>query len=264
MIPIEVKSAVEGQEAKVPSGCQQCRGENALDFDFDYAYQPIVNVVSRSIYAHEALVRGLNGESAFSVLSKVNDRNRYSFDQACRVKAVKGAAELGMKELLSINFLPNAVYRPAACIQSTFEAARAYQFPIERIIFEVAESEQVHDRPHLVNIFEEYRRFGFATAIDDFGAGYAGLNLLAEYQPDIVKIDMELVRNIDQSKSRQTIVSGIMAICKGLNIRVLAEGIETKAERDFLASAGIELMQGYLFCKPMFRALGQINPDALD
>lgn len=252
-------------QSNTPSlACQKCKEGQQLDFDIAFAYQPIVDLRSRTIYAHEALVRGPNGESAFSVLSKVTDENRYSFDQACRVEAIRGAAELGLQEYLSINFLPNAVYQPAACIRSTFEAAQRYQFPIERIIFEVTEGERVDDRPHLVNIFREYSRFGFRTAIDDFGAGYAGLNLLSEYQPDIVKIDMDLIRNIDTSKPKQVIVHGIVAICAGLNVRVLAEGIETKAERDFLRDAGIELMQGYLFCKPAFRAIGVIDPDAWD
>jgi EAL domain-containing protein (putative c-di-GMP-specific phosphodiesterase class I) len=246
----------------VPVGCKKCKDGQELGFDIVFAYQPIVDLSTRSIYAHEALVRGPNGESAFSVLSQVTDATRYSFDQACRVQAIRGAAELGLKELLSINFLPNAVYQPAACIRSTFEAAQRYQFPIERIIFEVTEGERVQDRPHLVNIFQEYRRFGFRTAIDDFGAGYAGLNLLAEYQPDIIKIDMDLVRDIDTSKPKQAIVNGIVGICAALNVRVLAEGIETKAERDFLRNAGIELMQGYLFCKPAFRAIGVIEPSA--
>ena len=199
------------------------------------------------------MVRGPNGESAYTVLSQVTDDNCYSFDQACRVEAIRGAAGLGMKELLSINFLPNAVYQPAACIRTTFEAARLYQFPIEQIIFEVTEGERIVDRPHLVNIFRAYRRFGFRTAIDDFGAGYAGLNLLAEYQPDIVKIDMDLVRGIDTSQPKQAIVKGIVSICAALKVRVLAEGIETTAERDFLSSTGIDLMQGYLFCKPAFQ-----------
>jgi EAL domain-containing protein (putative c-di-GMP-specific phosphodiesterase class I) len=243
-----------------PAGCVQCKNKSGLAFELAYAYQPIVDIDKRTIYAHEALVRGPNGESAHSVLSQVNDENRYSFDQACRVEAIKGAAALGMQELLSINFLPNAVYRPEACIRSTLEAARLYQFPIDRIIFEVTEGEQVQDRPHLVNIFREYQRFGFRTAIDDFGAGYAGLNLLSEYQPDIIKIDMELVRDVDTSKPKQAIIHGIMSICAELNVRVLAEGIETGAERDFLRGAGISLMQGFLFSKPAFRALGVIDP----
>jgi EAL domain-containing protein (putative c-di-GMP-specific phosphodiesterase class I) len=257
MIPI---CPADDAHVKPVPACVQCRSNDELGFDFDYAYQPIIHLRQRVIYAHEALVRGPNGESAYSVLSKVNDANRYMFDQACRVRAIRGAAELGIAELLSINFLPNAVYRPEACIRSTFNAAREYGFPIERIIFEVTESEQVMDRPHLVNIFEEYRRFGFRTAIDDFGAGYAGLNLLSEFQPDIIKIDMQLVRDIDTSPAKQAIVAGIVGICASLDIEVLAEGIETPGERDFLRDAGVDLMQGYLFCKPAFRAIGVIDP----
>jgi EAL domain-containing protein (putative c-di-GMP-specific phosphodiesterase class I) len=255
MIPIQTSG-------EASPACGSCKDADGLDFDFEYAYQPIVDLSLRAIVAHEALVRGPNGESAFSVLSQVNDSNRYSFDQACRVKAIRGAAELDMMELLSINFLPNAVYRPEACIRSTFAAAKEHRFPIEQIIFEVTESEQVMNRPHLVNIFREYRRYGFHTAIDDFGAGYAGLNLLSEFQPDIIKIDMELVRGIDQSAPRQAIVAGIVSICQALDIKVLAEGIETPAERDSLHAAGITLMQGYLFSKPAFRALGTVPDEA--
>jgi EAL domain-containing protein (putative c-di-GMP-specific phosphodiesterase class I) len=250
------------QQSPLPAGCVQCKNGRDLDFNFIFAYQPIVDLSTHSIYAHEALVRGPNGESAYSVLSQVTEANRYSFDQACRVRAIHGAAALGMKELLSINFLPNAVYRPEACIRTTFEAARLCNFPIEQIIFEVTEGEQILDRPHLVNIFREYRRFGFRTAIDDFGAGYAGLNLLADYQPDIIKIDMDLVRDIDTSKPKQAIVHGIIAMCAALNVRVLAEGIETPAERDFLRNAGIDLMQGYLFCKPALQAIGIVDPSS--
>ena len=239
-------------------GCNRCKDLEELDFDFTFAYQPIVDIHARAIFAHEALVRGPNGESAASVLAKVNADNRYRFDQGCRVKAVMLAAQLGMKEFLSINFLPNAVYQPEACIRSTFEAATKYNFPKERIIFEVVEGENVTDRPHLINIFREYQRFGFQTAIDDFGAGYAGLNLLAEFQPDIIKIDMELVRNINDSKPKQAIVEAIVHMCRQLNMKALAEGIETPAERDFLADSGVTLMQGYLFCKPAFQAIGQI------
>ena len=257
-----INIAKSQSEKTTVTQCEGCRDSNGIDFDFEYAYQPIVNFSTRTIYAHEALVRGPNGESAASVLAKVNNENVYSFDQACRVKAVAGAAKLGMRELLSINFLPNAVYRPEVCIRTTFEAARMNNFPIERIIFEVTEGEQVQDRAHLVNIFREYRRFGFQTAIDDFGAGYAGLNLLSEYQPDLIKIDMGLVRNIDSSGSRQAIVRAIASMCRELNILILAEGIETRGERDFLADAGIELMQGYFFSKPIFQGLGQIDQAA--
>ncbi len=262
MIPIFAEVTLDEHVSTGAMPCIGCRNGELFELQFEYAYQPNVDVTTRSIFAHEALVRGPEGQSAASVLAEINDSNRYQFDQACRVKAVAGAARLGMLERLSINFLPNAVYRPEVCIRTTLAAARLHQFPIERIIFEVTEGEQVQNRPHLVNIFREYRRFGFHTAIDDFGAGYAGLNLLAEYQPDIVKIDMDLVRGIDQHRPRQVIVHGIVAICRDLGIRILAEGIETRAERDFLTSAGVDLMQGYWFCKPVFQGLGNIAPEA--
>lgn len=259
MIPINSQLSDDSVAILPPPGCNRCRDNEDLNFDFSYAYQPIVDFHARKIFAHEALVRGINGESAGSVLAKVNDTNRYRFDQTCRVKAVKGAAQLGILELLSINFLPNAVYQPEACIRSTFEAAQKYNFPRERIIFEVVEGENISDRRHLINIFEEYRRFGFKTAIDDFGAGYAGLNLLADFQPDIVKIDMDLVRNINESKPKQAIVEGIVHMCRQLQIKILAEGVETKPERDFLLSCGVTYFQGYLFCKPKFEGIGQID-----
>lgn len=250
-------------QSNTPSpACQKCKEGQQLDFDIAFAYQPIVDLRSRTIYAHEALVRGPNGESAFSVLSKVTDENRYSFDQACRVEAIRGAAELGLQEYLSINFLPNAVYQPAACIRSTFEAAQRYQFPIERIIFEVTEGERVEDGPWFSEILREYKRCGFKTAIDDFGAGYAGLSLLADFQPDIIKIDMGLVRNLDTDRSRRSIVRNLVRLCEDMHIEVIGEGVETAGERDALRDAGVFLMQGYLFAKPAFRAMASIAPSA--
>ncbi len=238
-----------------PSDCASCGTVERLGFQFDYAYQPIVDVVARRTYAHEALVRGPAGEGALSVLSQVTEQNRYRFDQACRVKAIKTAAQLGMKERVSINFLPNAVYRPEVCIRTTLEAARAHSFPIDHIIFEVTEGERVEDGPWLATILREYKRCGFLTAIDDFGAGYAGLTLLADFTPDFIKLDMALVRGVNVSKSRQAIARGMVRICQELRVQVIAEGVETAAERDFFLSEGVTLMQGYLFAQPVFRAI---------
>ena len=99
------------------------------------------------------------------------------------------------------------------------------------------------------------------TAIDDFGAGYAGLNLLAEFQPDIVKLDMALVRGIDTNLPRQAIIAGILGICRMLNVRVIGEGIETVGEMQTLRDLGVELMQGYLFARPAFEELP--SPDLI-
>lgn len=242
--------------------CGRCRNMRGLDFQLAFAYQPIVDLKARSIWAHEALVRGPRGEGAWSVLSLVNEDNLYEFDQACRIEAIRGAARLGLPGRLSINFLPNAVYHPATCIQRTFAAANEAGFPLENIVFEVSEGERVRDRPHLVQIFREYRRYGFGTAIDDFGSGFAGLDLLSAFQPEVLKLDMALVRGIDGDRARQAVVKGVLAMCAALSVRVLAEGVETPAERDWLAEQGVELMQGYLFARPTLSAAGDIHPAA--
>ena len=239
--------------------CGDCGSSERLPFKFSYAFQPIVDVVTRQIFAHEALVRGPNGEPAASVLSQINEVNRYRFDQACRVKAIKTAAQLNMQTMLSINFLPNAIYRPEVCIRTTFEAARTHGFPLERIMFETVEGEHISDGKWLAEVFREYQRIGFLTAIDDFGAGFAGLSLLAEFQPDIIKLDMELVRDIDQLHAKQAIARGVVQICNELNIRIIAEGVETAEECRFLRRLGIRLMQGFLFSEPLFEACGEIE-----
>ena len=162
-----------------------------------FAFQPIVDLRTGDAYAHEALVRGPNGEPAASVLTQVDEASRYRFDQRCRTTAIEQAAGIGMDTFLSINFMPNAVYQPAACIRTTFEAAEKFGFPINRIIFETIEGEDIINRPHLLEIFRAYQSFGFQTAIDDFGAGHSGLTLLADFQPDLIKLDMALIRGID-------------------------------------------------------------------
>ncbi|MCX7628012.1 MAG: EAL domain-containing protein [Methylophilaceae bacterium] len=227
------------------------------------AFQPIVDVVNRRIFGYEALVRGKRGEGAGWVLGQVNDANRYRFDQSIRVKALDMAKKLGLQGMLSINFLPNAVYRPETCIRATLEAAKELEFPTSRIMFEVTEGEKVKDREHLRNIFIEYKKHQFTTAIDDFGAGYAGLSLLADWQPDIIKLDMELIRNVHADRVRRSLVFAILAACQELSIRVVAEGIEVREELLTLAAGGVELFQGYYFARPGLECLPQVDFSAL-
>lgn len=238
--------------------CRHCR-DTQLDIDFTMAFQPIVDVAAREIYAYEALVRGPGGESAWQVLEQVNDTNRYAFDQACRQRAIRLAAKLGMKVCLSINFLPNAIYEPAACLRTTLAAAAEHGFSRDRLILEVTESEQARDQVDLVNIVNVYREKGLLTAIDDFGAGYAGLNLLADFQPDVIKIDMKLVRDVDTKRVNAAIIDGIAHTARDLGIRLVAEGVETEGEMRHLRDLGITRMQGYYFARPGFECLPAVN-----
>jgi EAL domain-containing protein (putative c-di-GMP-specific phosphodiesterase class I) len=103
-----------------------------------------------------------------------------------------------------------------------------------------------------------YQKRGFLTAIDDFGAGYSGLNTLAELQTNLIKLDMALVRDIDGDRVRRAIVRGILQVCRELEIDVIAEGVETVAEFTVLEDFGVELFQGYYFARPAFRSLAAL------
>ena len=244
------------------ASCEGCRNGEELDFDFSMAFQPIVDTAAGRVWGYEALVRGSGGEDAPSVLARIGEDNRYRFDQRCRIKAIETAARLmpaGADLKLSINFMPNAVYEPAACLRTSVLAARRAGIPHENIVFEFTEGEEVRELGHVERIVDEYRQQGFLTAIDDFGAGYAGLNLIANFQPDIVKIDMGLVRGIADSPARQVIMAAIVWMARTLDVTVLAEGIETESELRLLQAAGVRLFQGYYFGKPAFEALPAVD-----
>lgn len=236
------------------AGCRNCHGRT-LEFPFTMAFQPVVDIETRRIICHEALVRGPAGEGAATILAKVDDHNRYAFDQFCRVKAIQLAAELGLTSRLNINFLPNAVYDAEACIHVTLKAAQKYQFPLDRITFEIVEHEDVVQLTHLQHIFLAYRRHGFEIALDDFGTGYSGLQRLAELKPDIAKLDRALVAGCDSDPTRLAICRSVINLCDELGVELVIEGVETAGEIAALRAIGARFMQGFYFARPAFQAL---------
>lgn len=229
------------------------------------AFQPIWDHKTHTIFAQEALVRGVHGEGAPAILNQVTQKNKYAFDQACRVTAIRLATTLALPKgcFLSINFLPNAIYDPDTCIRATLEAARTYNFPHDQIMFEMTEHESMEDTSHFKTIIEAYQRLGFTTAIDDFGQGYSGLHLLANFQPDMIKIDMELVQGIANDRVKQAIVEGIVVIATRLNVDLIAEGIEQKADMVMLADMGVRYFQGFFLARPAFETLPDIADAAI-
>ena len=243
--------------------CTNCAEQARLDFDFSYAFQPIVDIRQGRIFSYEALVRGVDNEPAGDIYRRVNQDNLYRFDQSCRVKAIELSTRLGIDCRLNINFFPNAVYRPELCIRTTLAAAREYNFPVENIVFEVIEGEVIRDQAHLASIINCYRKQGFSTAIDDFGSGYAGLNLLAEYQPDFIKLDRQLVTGIHRHTARQAIARAVILVCRDLGIGLLAEGVEEIDEVAWFAEQGVELFQGNYFAEPGFEVLPGVPAERL-
>jgi EAL domain-containing protein (putative c-di-GMP-specific phosphodiesterase class I) len=166
---------------------------------------------------------------------------------------------LGIDCNLNLNFLPQSLGASAESILSTLEAAKRVDLPVKRLVLEVTEGEIIDDASHFTKLINEYRGLGLKVAIDDFGAGYSGLNLLADFQPDQVKLDMKLIRGIERHGPRQAIVRAISQICFDLGIDVIAEGVETEPEYAWLASQGIHLYQGYLFSKPAFESFPAVH-----
>ena len=244
--------------SRVQAKCSACQEAPAL-FPFTMAFQPIVDVQAHRIDSHEALVRGPNGEGAASILGQLNDQNRYAFDQASRVRAIELATSLKLDGHLNINFLPNAVYDPKACIRLTLETARRTGFPLDRLTFEFIESEEIFDKNHILSIIKEYRRHGFKIALDDFGTGYSGLARLADLSPDIIKLDRCLIANCDDSQIRLRIVASMIALGAELGIKVVAEGIERREEVDCLRAVGVRFMQGFYFARPIFEGVARAD-----
>jgi len=249
--------------AKTP-GCNldsglNIRTQDAPDPHFTFAFQPIVDTETREIISYEALIRGLNNESAYEVLQQVPAVRLFAFDQGARVKAIDLAMRLGIGCNLNLNFLPRSLDSSGESILTTLEAANRANLPIKRIVLEAVEGEIIDNTSHFTQLINKYRGMGLKVAIDDFGAGYSGLNLLAEFQPDKVKLDMKLIRGIERNGPRQAIVRAVNQLCIDLGIDVVAEGVETQPEYAWLARQGIRLFQGYLFSKPAFESLPAVH-----
>jgi EAL domain-containing protein (putative c-di-GMP-specific phosphodiesterase class I) len=229
------------------------------DPSFTFAFQPIVDIKVREVFSYEALIRGLGNEPAYQILNQVSPERFHAFDQRARAAATVLATRLQIGCHLNLNFVPQSLHTSAASILSTLEAARRSHLSIERIVLEVTEGEAIVDQARFAEFINEYRGLGLKVAIDDFGAGYSGLNLLANFQPDQIKLDMALVRGIERHGPRQAIVRAICQACYELGIDVIAEGVETVEEYRWLANTGVRLYQGYLFAKPGFESFPSIH-----
>ena len=237
----------------------------SFDIAFSHAFQPIVDIEARQVTSYEVLVRGVNNEPAGDVFKNVSTEELYFLDQYSRERALRLAASLGVDCRLNLNFSPGAiVYDNCAFLRETRACAKSVGLSPKQIVPEITEEEAFREHEHLVEAINEFRKNGVVFAIDDFGAGYAGLNMLAEIQPEFLKLDMALVRNINENGPRQSIVRAISDVCLDLGIDTIAEGVETVGELEFLRKCGINLFQGYLLSKPCFEGLSTISFDLLE
>lgn len=228
---------------------------SAANFDlpsFVVAYQPIVDVANRTIVAYEALTRGLNGVPYPQLIAHLNPSALRAFHRTTAERAVRRAAELGLLGLqasLCINLQPDL--HPGA-LDAEFIARVAHSCGLtpDNILLEFTEDHRL-SIPEYKQLLERNKEAGFATGMDDFGAGYSGLTALVECRPAVLKLDRALIKGIDTSITRQKIIQAFAQCCKALDMRLIAEGIETRAESEMLLSLGVTHMQGFLFSKPV-------------
>lgn len=228
-----------------------------------FAFQPIIDASARRVVSYEALLRTHLRGPAADVLGGLNGLEICQLDQASRGLAMELAAQHGIITRLNLNVTPQGLCLPHA-VRDILAMADQHGLAADRIVLEVTESEAVTDRHGFADAVRELRAAGVHLAIDDFGAGYAGLNLLAEFQPDLIKLDMLLVRDIHANGPRQAIVRAVSAACFDLGIDVLAEGVESVDEYGWFRGEGVSLFQGYLFGRPDFeRFPAAYYPDEL-
>ncbi|QRO00393.1 EAL domain-containing protein [Archangium violaceum] len=219
-------------------------------------YQPIVHAKdTRQVYAYEALLRGLERDGSLvspaKMLSLARDADMlFQLDLAARLSAVREAARLGIQAPLFINFTPTAIYDPAYCLRSTVAAISELGIPPSNVVFEIIESDHTPDANHLKTLIAYYRQAGFRVALDDLGAGYSSLNLIHQLRPDIMKLDMELIRGIHQDAYKASITEKLLELAQKLGILTVAEGIETPEELRWVRAHGVDFVQGYLIAKP--------------
>lgn len=154
--------------------------------EYSHAFQPILDIEYGEVVSYEVLLRGKNNESPMSVFEQVPSESLMEFDQASRERSMALAVNLGLQQCsLNLNFTPGSIlFKNGKYIKDTIAAAKNICLDTKQIVIEITEGEAISNTSKFISILNDARRAGLTIAIDDFGAGYAGLNLLADMQPD--------------------------------------------------------------------------------
>jgi EAL domain-containing protein (putative c-di-GMP-specific phosphodiesterase class I) len=218
------------------------------------AFHPIVDATTLEIFAHEGLIRLPPGSAIagpgdlFSIARETDTLP--NVDLAARRTIISAAAAQSYGKNLFVNFMPSSIYDAATCLRSTIALLDDLGFDHGRIVFEVVESDEIVDVPHLIRTLDAYRAAGFRVALDDLGAGFASLNLLHMLRPDFIKLDLELVRDVDRDAFKGMLAGKLIEAARELGMGVIAEGVERAGEWEWLRDHGATFVQGYLFGRP--------------
>ena len=212
------------------------------------AYQPIVSWSRREVFGYEALLRSREPSlpNPGAILDAAEQLKRLpELGRAIRSRAAESLGTMPDGVALFVNLHTHDLLD-----EDLFEKDRPLARIANRVVLEITERASLH---HIVDVqarISRLRDSGFRIAVDDLGAGYAGLTSFAHLEPEVVKLDMSLVRNVHAQPTKQTLVRTMISMCRELGMQIVAEGVETPEERDAVVEAGCDLMQGYLFAKP--------------
>ncbi|MBA8129628.1 MULTISPECIES: diguanylate phosphodiesterase [Citrobacter] len=220
------------------------------DTDFSFAFQPIIDPMSQRVIALEALIRGKDGETPATYFDKFKPEDVYTADLQSKKTAFAMASVLGLNhKMLSVNLLPMTLVNRPDAVSFLINEIAAHGLVPEQIIVEFTESEVISRFDTFAQAVKSLKAAGICVAIDHFGAGFAGLQLLSRFQPDRIKISRELITDVHKSGPRQAIIQAIIKCCASLEIMISAVGVEKPEEWMWLESAGIEIFQGNLFAR---------------
>jgi EAL domain-containing protein (putative c-di-GMP-specific phosphodiesterase class I) len=217
-------------------------------------FQPIVHLRDGHTLGYEALSRGPK-QTEFEApmfLLGIADRTGLTteLDRVFRTTALVNAARLPQNTKIFVNTLPSTVYDPELSVKRLAKLLDHVGIEPSRVVFEFSERYVVSNEAMLMSTLNQYRALGVQLAIDDVGAGYSGLERIASLEPDYLKIDISLVRNINERPVKRTVLAALTRMADDIGAEVIAEGIETQAERDTVRDLGIDWGQGYLIARP--------------
>ncbi|MDN5362397.1 MAG: hypothetical protein PWP70_1444 [Moorella sp. (in: firmicutes)] len=219
-------------------------------------YQPIVELDSGQVIGYEALCRGpensffASPRNLFAYAEKTNQL--YAMEKVAREKALAGLGGELAGHNLFLNISPQVVHDPSF----RADEIRAYLDQVgaapARVVFEITERTSIEDFRTFGQSLEYYRQHGFKVAVDDAGSGYSSLQAIAELQPDYIKIDLSLIRDIDKNPTKRNLVETFLVFAEKTDSRIIAEGIENSDEMACLQKMGIPLGQGFFLARPFY------------
>ncbi len=226
-------------------------------------FQPIVSLSKKKIMGYEALIRGPSDSPLHSPFNLFDTAERFDLstklEYICREVTIKRYADLNVKEKLFINVSPAVLLQPDFKKGETLKLLDQFGVDPRSVVIELTEHQPTDDFQLMREAIIHYRKMGFEIAIDDLGAGYSGLRLWSELQPEYVKIDMHFIQGIHSDPIKLNFVRSIQNIASSLNCNVIAEGIETEDEFKVVEQLGITHAQGYYFARPTAVPLEKVD-----